>query len=85
MRVFFIVVLLNVAVAAQQQFKFTTISKKYDVEVTSDKFESSAGRGRTKVDLFRKGGKRPFQIIRLKDTYIDTDENGKPETASVKD
>ena len=85
MRIVVIIIFLNLTVFAQQHFRFTTISKKYDVEVTAEKAEYTAWRGKTKVAVFRKGAGKSFQIIHLKDTQILIDDNGKPEIASVKD
>lgn len=85
LKLLFLVASLNLTAFGQQHFRFTNISKKYDVDVTTERMEYTAWRGKTKVQLFRKGASRPFQIIHLKDTQILIDDNGKPEIARVKD
>ena len=87
MKLFFLMVIsLNLGVIAQQQqFRVTTISKKYDVGIKSEKVDYVFWKGKTEVSLFKKDAAKPFQIIHLKDTQMSVDDNGRPEIASIKD
>jgi hypothetical protein len=80
-----IFLLLNLTAFAQQQFRFTTISNKYDVAISAEKVEYGLWSGKTEVSLFRKGSPKPFQTIHLRDTQISVDDGGRPEIAAVKD
>ena len=76
---------LSLTAFGQQQYRVTTLSKKYDVELRAEKVDGTGWSGKTDILLFRKKAVKPFQIVHLKDTRMSLDESGQPEIATIKD
>lgn len=85
MKALLLIFFLSLPTLAQVHYRFTALSKKYDIQLTSERADDTTWRGKTKVALFLKGAVRPFQVIHLHDTQITIDADGKPEIASVAD
>ena len=65
------------ALAAQKEFTIKNASKNYDIQLEVERCDSDECRGKARFSLFKKNESKPFQIIKLSNTYL-TLSNGDP-------
>jgi hypothetical protein len=70
----FLIFLLSAAVFAQQNFEIKNASKNFDASFAVESCDESFCRGKITFSLFRKGEKKPFQIIKFPDSEFMLEE-----------
>lgn len=63
---------------AQQKFELNDASKYFDVKVSVAGCDEYSCTGKATFSFYKKGGKTPYQVINLPDTYIQLGEDGTP-------
>lgn len=63
---------------AQQKFDIKGASSFFDIKIAVATCEDGSCKGKASYSFYKKGGKTPYQVINLPDTYVELDENGKP-------
>lgn len=66
------------SVFAQQNFDLKNASKYFDIRISVANCEDTSCTGKASFSFYKKGGKIPYQVINLPDTYIQLDDNGIP-------
>jgi len=67
----------------QAVFDVRDLSRKFDVKIEVAELKYGSWQGNAIFSIFKKGANIPFQIIRLKDTSVVVDSNGKPTFTTV--
>lgn len=68
---------------AQQKFNLTDASRYFDIRVAVANCEDGSCRGKASFSFYKKGGKSPYQVINLPDTYVELESGGKPNVNST--
>ncbi|MBV9243097.1 MAG: hypothetical protein JO314_13950 [Acidobacteria bacterium] len=66
------------AVAQERTFDINSASKYFDVKVRVSKCDQDSCTGKASFSFYKKGGTVPYQVINVKDTYVDLSNGGKP-------
>ncbi|HEY0545730.1 MAG TPA: hypothetical protein VGC91_10165 [Pyrinomonadaceae bacterium] len=66
------------ATFAQQKFDLKDASNFFDIKLTVANCEDGACKGKASYSFYKKGGKTPYQVINVPDTYVELDESGAP-------
>lgn len=73
-----LILLLTPALYAQQRtFDVKGASKYFDIKISASKCDEYACTGKTTFSFYKKGGSKPYQVIAMRDTYVDISE-GEP-------
>ena len=64
---------------AQKIFDLKNASQYFDIKITVAACDKSSCHGKAAFAFYKKGGKAPYQVIELPETYVELDEKGKPE------
>ena len=76
--ILFLLILCSSAFA-QKTFDLKNASQYFDIKITVAACDKSSCHGKAAFAFYKKGGKAPYQVIELPETYVELDEKGKPE------
>ncbi|MEZ5347342.1 MAG: hypothetical protein R2681_17475 [Pyrinomonadaceae bacterium] len=64
--------------AAREDFEIKNASDYFDIKISVAECDEYACTGEATFSFYKKGGKTPYQVIRLPETYVQLDESGNP-------
>ena len=74
----FVMLLAGQTVLAQQKFTITNASEYFDIKVSVAKCADGSCSGKASFAFSKKDSTTPYQVITLPDTYVELDDDGKP-------
>lgn len=71
-----LLLVISAPVFCQKTFELKNASKYFDIKITVADCDDSYCKGAASFSFFKKGGTKPYQVIKLPDTLIQLDESG---------
>ena len=73
-----VLLLFSTASFAQKTFEIKDASKFFDIKVKVATCDDTSCTGKATFSFYKKGGSVPYQVINLRDTYVELTNDGTP-------